>query len=390
LIKFFLSNSEDLVDPNYNFLTDKHLPDRDRWRDDVYAHQIYDEPICDGIFLSGVPTSAISRRVEAAGSVQAFLHLPPNFPVMGDCGAFGYMKKDAPPYKTGDVLAIYQRHNYTYGASVDHLVDPKSSPAERQRRWDITLQNAQEFISEYCAGQFTFIPVGVAQGWDPSSYRQAVRKLVKSGYKYVAIGGVTRLHINHLKPILEEVSAVLPANVDLHLLGIARLSDLPLFRRLGVTSLNGSTPVKQATMGEYWVPGKKKYEAIRVPLALSGKLCHPEKPENETSDSETNHVKLEQTCLSLLRAYDRDEVSIDQVLKTVLRYNRLKGDTTDRRAKYEQTLQDRPWRSCPCKICRDIGIEVIIFRGNDRNRRRGFHNTWVFYRQLQTALAADS
>ena len=73
MIKFFLSNSEDLVDPNYNFLTDEHLPDRDRWRDDVYAHQIYDEPICDGIFLSGVPTSAISRRVEAAGSVQAFL-----------------------------------------------------------------------------------------------------------------------------------------------------------------------------------------------------------------------------------------------------------------------------------------------------------------------------
>jgi hypothetical protein len=91
-----------------------------------------------------------------------------------------------------------------------------------------------------------------------------------------------------------------------------------------------------------------------------------------------------------LRAYDRGEVSVDEVLETVLRYNRLNGDTKDRRAKYEQTLGDHPWRSCPCEICPDIGVEVIIFRGNDRNRRRGFHNTWVFYRQFHAAQAADS
>ncbi len=43
-MRFFLSNSEDLVDPHYNFLTDEHPPGRDRWRDDVYAHQIFSEP----------------------------------------------------------------------------------------------------------------------------------------------------------------------------------------------------------------------------------------------------------------------------------------------------------------------------------------------------------
>jgi hypothetical protein len=100
-------------------------------------------------------------------------------------------------------------------------------------------------------------------------------------------------------------------------------------------------------------------------------------------------VSLEQACLSLLRAYDRNEVSVDEVLETVLRYDRLNGDTKGRRANDEQTLRDYPWRSCPCQICRDIGIEVIIFRGNDRNRRRGFHNCWVFYRQFRAAQAAD-
>jgi hypothetical protein len=33
-----------------------------------------------------------------------------------------------------------------------------------------------------------------------------------------------------------------------------------------------------------------------------------------------------------------------------------------------------------------LGIDVAIFRGNNRNRRRGFHNTHRFYEQLSDAL----
>jgi hypothetical protein len=33
---------------------------------------------------------------------------------------------------------------------------------------------------------------------------------------------------------------------------------------------------------------------------------------------------------------------------------------------------------------------VVIFRGNNRNRRRGFHNTWVFYHLMQKVLAGES
>jgi hypothetical protein len=28
----------------------------------------------------------------------------------------------------------------------------------------------------------------------------------------------------------------------------------------------------------------------------------------------------------------------------------------------------------------------MIFRGNDRNRRRGFHNTYQFYRRFQKLM----
>jgi hypothetical protein len=64
----------------------------------------------------------------------------------------------------------------------------------------------------------------------------------------------------------------------------------------------------------------------------------------------------------------------------------LHDDRHDRGDAYRETLGDRPWRSCPCAVCRRAGIHVVIFRGAERNRRRGFHNLWVTYRGLQRAL----
>ncbi|QDX41803.1 queuine tRNA-ribosyltransferase tRNA-guanine transglycosylase [Salarchaeum sp. JOR-1] len=53
---------------------------------------------------------------------------------------------------------------------------------------------------------------------------------------------------------------------------------------------------------------------------------------------------------------------------------------------YRDTLRDRPWEKCECPICETNGIEVCIFRGNDRNRRRGFHNTRRFYDEFAAEL----
>ncbi|SDQ39898.1 queuine tRNA-ribosyltransferase tRNA-guanine transglycosylase [Natronobacterium texcoconense] len=53
---------------------------------------------------------------------------------------------------------------------------------------------------------------------------------------------------------------------------------------------------------------------------------------------------------------------------------------------YKEMLRHEPWRECDCRICREQGIEVAIFRGNNRNRRRGFHNTRRFYDQFERAL----
>lgn len=53
---------------------------------------------------------------------------------------------------------------------------------------------------------------------------------------------------------------------------------------------------------------------------------------------------------------------------------------------YRRTLRSRPWEKCNCSICEDIGIEVAVFRGNNRNRRRGFHNTRRFYNEFEREI----
>jgi hypothetical protein len=118
------------------------------------------------------------------------------------------------------------------------------------------------------------------------------------------------------------------------------------------------------------------------------------------SDSETLQ-KLEKGSLLALREYDRGIRSLDDTLPVLLEYDALLELPRDglvdpalqakrldkHREMYADLLIDKPWQHCDCVICKEVGVEVIIFRGNDRNRRRGFHNTFAFYHRFKTLLA---
>ncbi|WP_141211944.1 queuine tRNA-ribosyltransferase tRNA-guanine transglycosylase [Halorubrum sp. Eb13] len=58
-------------------------------------------------------------------------------------------------------------------------------------------------------------------------------------------------------------------------------------------------------------------------------------------------------------------------------YTEAIGDT-DKLDGYRETLKERPWERCSCPFCEKHGIQMCIFRGNNRNRRRGFHNMYRF------------
>jgi hypothetical protein len=99
---------------------------------------------------------------------------------------------------------------------------------------------------------------------------------------------------------------------------------------------------------------------------------------------------LERTCLDALRLYDKDAIGIEQVLDALRSYELVHDGRTDRTAVYREVLADRPWRSCPCSICKQLGIHVMLFRGAERNRRRGFHNVYVVYQRLREELDQTS
>ena len=90
--------------------------------------------------------------------------------------------------------------------------------------------------------------------------------------------------------------------------------------------------------------------------------------------------KKEKECLTNLRKYDEGKVSLTKTLSSVMPYDEITGGNGKLEESYRRTLLDKPWQSCPCRICKDTGIDIVIFRRNNRNRRRGFHNTWMYYR----------
>ena len=53
---------------------------------------------------------------------------------------------------------------------------------------------------------------------------------------------------------------------------------------------------------------------------------------------------------------------------------------------YKKLLEDKPWEKCDCQVCKKCGILMSIFRGSNRNKRRGMHNLHVFNKQLKKIL----
>jgi len=128
--------------------------------------------------------------------------------------------------------------------------------------------------------------------------------------------------------------------------------------------------------------------AIRIPEA--GKSFRAKRMVSEGRASASKVEELEARCMGAMRRFDRDEVAVNEVLDSLEEYDQLiTPDRPPTRELLRETLEARPWRSCLCDICRRDGIQVVIFRGNNRNRRRGFHSTYVFYRLLQRALPAN-
>lgn len=552
-MKYFMPENNDRVDPNFNFITEEHTKDRDPFIDDVYAHEIYKVPNYDGILISKVnidESETRKQRIIDVGGLRNFLRIPSNIPLYGDCGAFSYINEDKPPYQTEEILQYYSDFQFDIGVSIDHLVigHIAQDVAKRNYRFDLTLENARAFLVKHQQGGYQFKPSGIAQGWDPASYREAVKQLVEMGYRHISLGGLAFAKSEEILRVLTEVAPLLPEYMEVHLFGAARLELLQLYHQLGVTSFDSTTFLKKAwggaTGGNYFTKDQKKYAAVRIPQANTSKNPKLTELVARNIGDLPYFEDMEKKALNCMRSYDAGNIGIEETIETVMRYDShfetlkdykklhkaqmekrnkhiasnlkitsqeleniawkiskdvpsksavttaetilaksanwapskvlgwveeqilkqmraihkkeelsrfeeytwrdvsfqrflteniaivekfvgnpflrimkdiaaLEVDVIEQenltifsstlkeyfkenyntvyinnklRPHYERVLKDQPWKKCNCEICREVEVEVIIFRGNNRNRRRGFHNTHVFYEQFKEII----
>jgi len=409
-MEFYFPDSQDQVDPSFDFITEQRSVHRVRQRDDRYAHETINPPPYDGLLISkpivdGLPgagakyTEAQRNRLYRVGARRFFRLEQPgaSLKIMGDCGAFTYVREHEPVYAVEEVLDFYDECDLDLGISMDHLIfgydaklDTKSLfdvPDEWRFRQSLTIELAAEFLRLHKTRRCRFEPLAVAHGWSPLSYARAVEQLQRIGYRRIALGGMVPLKTPDILNSLKEVSITLAPDVQLHLLGITRTTHVQDFASFGVTSLDSTSPFRQAFKDAkdnyYTLDGT--FVALRIPQVDGNTRLR--KLVTAGLVDQRSARRLERECLSRLRSYDKDGTGMEGVLDAICEYAELLGPRKDQSAEYRRTLEAMPWKRCRCTVCQQVGVEVIMFRGSDRNRRRGFHNLAVFSERLSRELS---
>jgi len=405
-MKFIFADSQDFVDPGYDFEKDAYSKDRVLQRTDRYPHEMYKQKPYDGMLVSrailadgvyktsGAYSIMQSQRFKREGA-HKFLRYKDGI-IFGDSGAFSYVKLDKPPYDNSEMVDYYIQCGFTHAVAVDHIIfeyDPRFDSddkdfivnEEMQKRYDITQENAKEFIRISKEKNASFEPIGVAQAWSPRSMQDASKSLVDMGYTYIALGGLVPLNVDQCEEIVAAVRKVIPKEIKIHLFGFAKAKQLHRFVKYDITSFDSTSPLIRAFKDNkfnYYSP-KEHYTAIRVPSS-DGTAALKRKISSGVLSQDTAR-ELEKESLSALRLYDQGKESLESTLRKVITYEKLFKDKIPEE-RYRQVLLDKYWKKCQCEICQDISIEVVIFRNSNRNRRRGFHNLWQFMRELEELL----
>ena len=416
-MEFFFPDAQDMIDPSFDFKSETRAEFRVRQRDDKYAHEIFEDPPFDGILVSkaivdgagqyaGKYSLAQRHRLLRLG-IRDFLraHVRTggrHLKIMGDCGAFSYRNEEVPPVTVEEVVHFYSECRFDLGISVDHVITKfnvdwdsllpgiPAIPAGFIERQRLTLDLADGFL-KLAKSSGIFTPLGVAQGWSPLSYAHAVESLQKMGYDYIAIGGMVPLKTDEILATLSAITRVRKPSVRLHLLGVTRVGHIRRFRKYGVVSFDSTSPFLQAFKDarDNYHTATDTFSAVRVPQVEDNPKMQRRVRSGQVDQNQA--LKLERACLTAIRRFDRgEETDVETVLDPLVAYEMLHADGKSRVAEYRRTLEARPWKSCPCEICRSIGVEVVIFRGSERNKRRGFHNLTVFWQKLHGALSTTS
>lgn len=422
-MKFLFADSLDFVDPTYDFVADRHGSARVALHGDEFPHEFLDEVPYDGMLVSrgivgdgpvpGKYTDPQIMRFRREGA-RAFLRYDegrfPGSMLMGDCGAFTYRAMATPPYGADDTAEFYADGRFTHGCSPDHIIfdfDPPTGeraitdvPDDVRARFEVTLQNATEFKAASARLGTGFTPMGVIQGWSAASMADAARAMVAMGYDYLALGGTVPLKIHQLRRALGAIRAAVPSSTRLHVLGFGKIENLADLEDFAVTSFDTTSPLVRAfkdAKKNYWMKGAdgglSYFTAVRIPQATQNNRLKAKALEGKVNQEEIR--SLESAALAGVRGMAAGDTDVEQALDAVMDYWSILNwddETSEakraaaharQRAVYARTLEARPWEGCDCRVCREGGVEALIFRSSNRNKRRGMHNLHVFHQHLR-------
>jgi len=411
-MKFIFADSQDFVDPNYDFQKDKCDPERIIQRTDKYPHEMFKQKPYDGMLVSrailadgvystqGAYTDGQAQRFKREGA-RSFLRYDDG-PIFGDCGAFSYAKLDNPPYQTDEMIEYYKQCNFTHCVSIDHIIFEYSAEYDNpnsdekftvndtmKKRYQITLDNANEFLEKSKKNNVKYEPIGVVQAWSPKSMQHAAKSLVSMGYDYIAIGGLVPLSVEDCEEIVSAIRSEIGNNIGIHLFGFAKARHLDKFVKYNIASFDSTSPLIKAFKDQkknFFSP-EYDYMAIRIPSTDDNSVLRNKITSGQIEQSLAK--QLEKEALSAIRGYAKSNISLDETLKKIENYEKLFRDKVPLKD-YKYTLESRFWEKCSCEICQEIGVEVVIFRNSNRNRRRGFHNLWQFQRELEKITQKES
>ena len=349
----------------------------------------------DGVLVSRAKLEENKKKLKLVfqEGIRSFLRLPSSFPIMGDCGAWGYIEQDAPPYDAVQILDYYQKLGFDIGVTVDHLVVPKFAE-QRIQRTKITFENGLKGFEAWQKKYKQDFKLLVAvQGWETQDYVRMYLDYYKRGVRSFAFGGLARSPSSEARNLIHEMKKEMIAEKampeQIHFFGLGRFSlftDFKMLEEMGIeVSFDTASWLRRAWLSgiNYYTVNDRLngYRAIRI--SQTGRRTGLRGKKKLGSEVDIESVeKAEQESLSRVRAYDQGKVTILPVIESLHQYADRTGLGKGLEKHYQETLTDMPWKKCECPICKSIGVEVVIFRGNNRNRRRGFHNTYVVYHKI--------
>jgi hypothetical protein len=407
---YFLPDWDDLLDATFDFDTDTFSGKSPSERGDRHCSDlIKPKRIHDGILVSLAqhvsPKGALRRitgsedRSLAPTNLRTRFALEDNQSLFGDCGAFSYVNEPEPSITVEQAVALYDLHGFDFGASVDHIPVPRIirdglsvelTRSEQLARVRRTKKNAELFITAAKKRNASFRPVGTVQALDPKGYADAVKFYHELGYRYIALGGLVPQSDASIKAIAIAVMkkvAKLNPRPWIHLFGVFRPNLQELFKSLRVDSFDSATYFRKAWLRSdqnYLGEDGNWYAAIRVPMTKDPRT----RKRLEESKRDLERLEIQELAvMDLLKRYGKEEVHIDEVLDAVIHYDEQltrSSEIKSLKEKYRKTLLQRPWSKCSCSFCSEIGIHMVIFRGANRNKRRGTHNTLMLYDSLRS------